>query len=258
MCKPSYAGKPAAKLIRTWEVNQTSSKGNKVSLKWPAPKLWPVKVWPLQPNSILLLTCFLPFYLNQFYTTWYNSIAIFYFLTNIEPIRRFLIVQGIGVCSGWYAAMAHDFIHYGRFGHTLYMNMPPSVRSFMVDESGEVFYTYKSLFFMAGSHASDTFCHPGIAYIMYLLHRRAGGTLDEIFSWKILVAAFVLARFWSLVHNLNHNGKVGFWYVGHDVYHILDLECFKAAYGAEGVAFAFMIGHNIFHRIYTKLQKMKE
>ncbi len=151
--------------------------------------------------------------------------------------------------------MLHDFIKHGRFGHTLYMNMPSPVKSVMTNEIGQIYYSPKSMFFMVGSHASDTFCHPGIAFIMYWLHRRSGGTMEDIFSFKILTSAFILARFWSLFHNLQHKGEIGFWYSGHDVYWIPDLEGFEYAYAAEGISYACMFAYKLQCVINTKFQK---
>jgi hypothetical protein len=243
MCKPLNNAVISSPSL---EEKQILSRKNNVSL-----------LWPVKPIYILIVAPFLPswLYLSRGYTVWYNLTALVYVLTNIEPIRRFVIVQGIGVCAGWYAAMANDVIHHGRFAHILYMNMPSCMKTAMVDESGEVFYTYNSLVYMAISHALDTFLHPGIAYLLYKAHRRAGGTVEEIFSWKILAAAFVVSRLWSLVHIIHHNGKIGAWYFGYDIYHLNDLDCWMVAYVAESVAFACMVGYKILHRRNTNMQK---
>ncbi len=204
--------------------------------------------WPIHPVCILVIAPFLPswLYLNRGYTVWYNLTALVYVLTNIESIRRFVIVQGIGVCAGWYAAMVNDVISHGRFAHILYMNMPPSMKTAMVGESGDVFYTYNSLGYMAISHILDTFLHPGIAYLLYKGHIRAGGTVEEIFTWKILFSTYLLSRLWSLVHTIYHEEKIGAWYFGYDVYHLNDLDGWMVAYSAEAAAYLFVILYKIF------------
>jgi hypothetical protein len=267
MCRPTIKKKSTFEELRNGEKLVSTGKNNEPVLEelpdwypnWLPPKSLPscLPVNSLKPNAILLLLCLPPFYLNHFYTTYYNAFAIFYFVTFIEPLRRFIIVQGISVCAGWYAVMAHDYIHYGRVAHILYLNMPATVKSFMVDENNDVFYTPLSMFFMAGSHISDTFCHPGIALIMYFLHRRAGGTLDQVFTARILAAGFVVARCWSLMHSLYHDGKISFWYIGKDVYFVKDLKCFDVAYRAEFLSYVCMAGYNLYHKFSTKMQKKK-
>ncbi len=214
------------------------------------------RLWPVHPVFILMVFPFLPtwLYLNRGYTVWYNLIALLYLLTQIEPVRRFLIVQGIGVCAGWYAALVNDFILHGRFAHILYMNMPSVMKAVLLDESGSVVYTNESKAYMAVSHVLDMILHPGIAYLLYKSHRRAGGAVSEIFSWKIIAAAFVVSRFWSVVHIYHQTGKLGGWYFGYGIYSLHDLDCWMIAYVAEGLSFLCMIAYNYFNRGEFKVQ----
>jgi hypothetical protein len=218
-----------------------------------------IRFWPVHPIFILIIAPFVPssFYLNRGYTVWYNLTTIVYLLTNIEPLRRFLIVQGVGICAGWYAAMANDVISHGRFAHILYMNMPPSMKYEMVDASGNVFYTYNSLLYMGISHMLDTLLHPGIAYLLYKAHRKAGGTLDDVLSWKILGATQAMSRIWSIVHTKHNTGRIGAWYFGYDIYDLHDLDCWMPAYVAEIVMFTIMIGFKLLKNRNIKKQEVK-
>lgn len=197
-------------------------------------------LWPMSPFILVLLFPFLPtrLYLNRGYTVWYHNVTIAYLLTQKESIRRFLIVQGIGVTVGWYAAMLNDLYHHGRLAHILYMNMPPFMKAEMVDATGHVFYTQKSLIYMLISHILDTLLHPGIAYLMYKGHRNSGRSVENIITWNIVLSAFAASRFWSVVHTFYNYGTVRGWYFGHDVYHLHDLSAWMPAYVAEGIFFA--------------------
>ena len=206
-----------------------------------------LSLWPVHPIFILIAATCLPtkLYLSRGYTVWYNLMAGVYVLTKLEPIRRFIIVQGFGICVGWYAAMGNDVIYHGRFSHILYMNMPPSMKSMMVDKSSQVFYTYNSLIYMGISHVLDTFLHPGIAYILYKAHCKDGGTMEDLLSWEILASTFAMSRLWSFVHNYYHHGKIGAWYFGHDIYSLNDLDCWMVAYVAEGLAYFLMVMYKL-------------
>jgi hypothetical protein len=215
-----------------------------------------LRVWPVHPVFILMAVPFLPtcLYLNRGYTNWYILITLSFLLTQIEPLRRFLIVQGISVCAGWYAALVNDFMSHGRFAHILYMNGPSVLKAALLDESGNVVYTNESIVYMGVSHVLDIIFHPGIAYLLYKSHRRAGGTVDEIFSRKNIAAAFALSRFWSFVHIYHQFGKLGFWYYGYGIYSLRDLDCWMIAYVAEALSFLCMIAYKSFDRFDFKVQ----
>jgi hypothetical protein len=156
-------------------------------------------------------------------------------LTQKEPLRRFLILQGTGISLGWYAALLNDYIRHGRFAHILYMNMPSILKSQMVDTSGHVFYTRQSIVIMILSHVLDTILHPGIVYFLLRSHKASGKSLNQVLSWKVLLSTFAVSRLWSIVHTQYHHGAIGGWYFGYDVYHIHDLDSWMPAYIAEGV-----------------------
>ena len=88
-------------------------------------------------------------------------------LTKTEPVRRFVIVQGILVCAGWYAALVNDFISHGRFAHIPYdMNGPSFLEAVLLDEGGNVVYTNGSMVKKGASRNLDIIFHPGNAYLL--------------------------------------------------------------------------------------------
>ncbi len=193
-------------------------------------------IWPVHPLCLVAIAPILPtwLYLNRGYTVWYHLITFTYLLTNWEPLRRFLMVQGTSISLGWYAALFNDWYQNGRFGHILYMNMPAFMKCEMFDyEAGHVFYTHRSIAYMAVSHVLDTLLHPGIVYFMYKAHRSSGGNIENILSWRVLASTFVVSRLWSMVHTYYHTGIINGWYFGYDVYHIHDLDSWMPAYVAE-------------------------
>ena len=204
-------------------------------------------LWPLNPIVLIFIAPFLPnrLYLNRGYTVWYHLITLSYLLTNKEPLRRFLIMQGSAISLGWYAAMINDVCLHGRFAHMLYMNMPRFMKTAMVDETGHVFYTYNSVAYMAVSHVFDTFLHPGIVFLLYKAHCRAGGKFRDILSWNVIFATFAMSRLWSFVHTHHNQGEIGAWYFGYDVYHIHTLDCWMPAYITEGACIAAAIIYKV-------------
>jgi len=193
--------------------------------------------WPVHPLCIVAIAPFLPtwLWLSRGYTVWYHLITITYLLTQKEPLRRFLIVQGTGISLGWYTVFFKDYYVNGRFAHILYMNMPKVMKAAMVNEEGHVFYTNNSMGYMAISHVFDTLLHPGIVYILLKAHWSSGGTIKDICTWKVIMSAFAVSRLWSLVHTYYHDGVPALFYAGYDVYHIHDLGCWVPAYIAESM-----------------------
>ena len=83
---------------------------------------------PLLPRSC---------YLNRGYTVWFHLLSLVYCLTRAPFVRKVLVLQGAGICLGWYAGLAHDWLAAdGAFGHTLYRNMPGPMLAYMVREEG--------------------------------------------------------------------------------------------------------------------------
>lgn len=215
------------------------------------------KIWPLPTLVVLALIPLLPtsFYLNRGYTVWFHLMSIGYFFTRSPFIRKILILQGTGICLGWYAAIITDWVVEGTFCHTLYRNMPGSMLPYMVLEEqqltaddgdiGEFGYvilnTYSSWAMKAFSHVLDTIGHPGLAYLFYKLHLKAGGRIGDVLTWPVIVSAWHISRIWSMVHSYYNTGVPAWWYYGHDVYVLNNLNAYLIAYVAEGVCFGVAI-----------------
>lgn len=211
-------------------------------------KSWLGKIWPLPTPLVIALLPLLPtsFYLNRGYTVWFHLTSIVYFLTRSPFVRKILILQGLGICLGWYAAIAYDWFVDGTFCHTLYRNMPASMLPHMIQAHGDdggytILNTYSSWAAKAMSHILDTIGHPGLACLFYKLHTKWGGTWNDILSWPIIVSAWHFSRTWSLVHSYYNTGTARFWYYGDDVYVLNNLNAYLIAYVVEGVCFGVAI-----------------
>merc|ERR1719253_274918 len=200
---------------------------------------------PLLPRSC---------YLNRGYTVWFHLLSLVYCLTRAPFVRRVLVLQGAGICLGWYAALAHDWLAAdGAFGHTLYRNMPGPMLAYMAREEGPsladggagsyaLLDTQSALAMRCASHVLDLLLHPGLLGLFWASHRRDGGTLSDLLTWPVLLFAWLLSRVWSLVHSYHNTGVPALWYYGHDVYVLRDLTGYCIAYVAEGACFAAAVG----------------
>lgn len=216
----------------------------KISWLWPLPTTVVMALIPLLPQS---------FYLNRGYTVWFHLMSVAYLLTRSPFVRKVLILQGTGICLGWYSAIANDWFVEETFCHTLYRNMPGSMLSYMVQElpgNGEGSYiilnTYSSWAMKALSHVLDTMGHPGLAYLFWRLHRQSGGTLRDVLTWPVIAFAWNFSRVWSLVHSYYNTGVPSFWYFGHDVYLLNNLNSYLIAYVGEGVCFGVAISFRLY------------
>ncbi|KAL9185947.1 hypothetical protein ACHAXT_003724 [Thalassiosira profunda] len=238
MCRPHTAPNAAAKRREDAVVRSSTLAG-----------MW-TKIWPLPVPLVLVLIPLLPHsaYLNRGYTVWFHLSSVAYFLTRSAFLRRVLILQGTAICVGWYAAIANDWFVDGIFCHSLYRNMPGAITQHMLREvpgedggkgSYEMFDHEDMSAVMAKviSHVLDTLGHPLLAYLFWVLHRKAGGTLKDVLSWPVIVFAWHFSRVWSLVHSHHNAGTPALWYHGHDVYMLENLDCYLVAYVAEGLCF---------------------
>ena len=210
------------------------------------------KVWPLPPLVVMAMIPLLPqsYYLNRGYTKWFHIMSVAYFLTRSTFLRKVLVLQGIGICVGWYSVIPFDWFVDGTFCHVLYRSMPRLMLQHMVqdlpcDDGGECEYvilnTFTSILMKGLSHVLDIIAHPGLAYLFYRLHRRCGGTLRDIFAWPVIVVAWHVSRAWSVVHSYHNDGILAFWYYGYDVYKLTNLDSYLVSYIAEGVCFSVAI-----------------
>ena len=226
------------------------------------------KVWPLSTPLVLAFLPFLPttFYINRGYTVWFHLLSMVYLFTRSPFIRKMLILQGTGICLGWYCAIVNEYLAEGGFCHTLYRNMPGAMLPHMVEEHGAVGnYTildgHMALLMKVLSHALDTLGHPGLAYLFWKLELKSQSTtttaspnngrnsnkisiaspLRDVLTMPVIVASWHLSRTWSLVHSYYNTGTPKFWYYGHDVYLLDNLDSYLIAYIAEGVCFGMAI-----------------
>ena len=246
----------------------TSNKNQyKQRQSWPFSKIWPLPV----PIVLAVLPFILPqsSYLNRGYTVWFHLLSVVYLLTQSTFIRKVLILQGIGICAGWYSAIATDWFVDNTFSHTLYRNMPGSMQPYMIqhiepalegEDGSEATYiilnTYSSMIMKALSHVLDFIGHPGLLYLFYRLHhkqhynntegRQIASFWKDVLTWPIIVSAWHFSRVWSMVHSYFNTGNIAWWYFGHDVYKLNNLNCYLVAYIAEG--FCFLVA--IFCRLY--------
>ena len=168
------------------------------------------KIWPVSPWVIVSLLPLLPtsYYLNRGYTKWFHLLCVVYFLTRAPFLRKVLILQGFGICIGWYTAIIYDYLAEGTWCHTLYRNMPDSMIVFMIQEdescegftsttwgnttdngvighgdnsssaqqqqdcvpSYQVVDTFTAIIMKLLSHILDIFAHPGILYLLCKIH----------------------------------------------------------------------------------------
>mmetsp|Transcript_10435 Transcript_10435/g.22974 ORF Transcript_10435/g.22974 Transcript_10435/m.22974 type:complete len:301 (-) Transcript_10435:160-1062(-) len=214
-------------------------------------------IFPLPLPLALTLLPFLPTssYLNRGYTVWFHLFSLTYLLTRNSFLRKILILQGTGICLGWYAAIVNEWYCDGMFCHTLYRNMPEGMIRYMIQQlpvddaatttviaaegsGGYIFLdTYSAYAMIALSHVLDTLGHPILAYAFYRIHMSNGGTIRDILTWPVVVSAWHISRVWSLVHSYYNTGVFSLWYVGHDVYVLNNLDSYVVAYVWEGMLF---------------------
>jgi hypothetical protein len=210
------------------------------------------KIWPLPPLVVMAMIPLLPqsYYLNRGYTKWFHLMSVAYFLTRSTFLRKVLVLQGIGICVGWYSVIPFDWFVDGKFCHVLYRSMPRLMLPHMVqelpcDDGGSCGYvilnTFTSILMKGLSHVLDIIAHPGLVYLFYRLHRRCGGTLRDILAWPVIVVGWLMSRMWSMVHSYHNNGMLAFWYYGYDVYKVTNLDSYLVSYIAEGVCFSIAI-----------------
>ncbi|KAL7524371.1 hypothetical protein ACHAWF_000921 [Thalassiosira exigua] len=215
--------------------------GFRVALRIPLPVL--AALLPFLPASC---------YLNRGYTVWFHLLSLACLLSRSRFLRKFLVVQGVGICLGWYAVLFRDWLADGTFCHMLYRNMPGSMIPYMLEERPHDVGGYsmlddpQSYALRAVSNVLDLIAHPVLVYLFWRLHRRSGGGWRDVLDWPPIVAAWHCSRAWSLVHSCYNAGAPALWYVGHDVYKLSSLDVWPVAYILEGAWFAAAIGLRLF------------
>jgi hypothetical protein len=263
--------------------NKTSSHSwlrNTIPSLWPLPLPLILALLPVLPRSL---------YLNRGYTVWFHLTSLSYFFTRSSFLRKILILQGTGICLGWYTAIPYDWFVEGTFCHTLYRNMPGGMLPYMVQETSSssgsgvdsyvILESYSSYAMKGASHLLDALGHPGLLCLFWKLHRRhvnqnkqrqrrngsnrnnqstvvgISELLNDILTWPVIVAAWHFSRMWSMVHSYYNNddddgddagNNIAFWYFGHDVYILNNLDAYLIAYVAEGICFVAAIALRLY------------
>lgn len=217
---------------------------------------------PIHPLALAAMLPFCPewFFFNRGFTQWFHWGFVFYLITGkSEWARRFLVVQGGGVCAGWYAAVAFEYFYYGRLCHLLYNNMPAELRAiYLVNgklaSGGIITDNLAALSSLALTHLIDLLAHPIMTYIIWKMHKSRGGTFRSLCSMDILVANYIWCRVYSCTHWYYNDGVLGFFYNGWDVYNIDNAESYTIAYIGEGLFYLFMVGCYFYFKSGESLQ----
>lgn len=231
------------------------------------------RIWPLSPPvALALLAAVVPAscILNRGFTQWFHWAFVMHQLTQSMFLERMLVLSGVSICLGWYAALVYEYVQYDRFCHPLYKNMPSMLTQYMVldaiddnnHRSGGTldFESTASLSAMALSHVLDMLAHPLLTYYYWHCRCRRFAGVDpaakvgsfhavvaaQILTWPVIFAAYTYSRVWSLTHTYYNFGHFGFFYVGHDVYLMDDLDSWFPAYVAEGVVFGSIVLWKLF------------
>jgi hypothetical protein len=208
------------------------------------------KVWPLHPAVALGSLSLFPSYcfVNRGFTQWFHWASFIYLLTQSKFLQKFQVVTGISICLGWYSALAIDYFKFGRFCVALYKNMPPAMTDIMLDKStGQLNYdSTSSLLIMLQSHIMDILAHVLLTYYFWCKHRQQGGTFREVCTWPAIILSYLFARSWSMTMVYHNTGKLGFFYIGYDVYVLDVLDPWYAAYFAETVFYLSVILWKVF------------
>jgi hypothetical protein len=214
-------------------------------------------LWPLSPpTALVLLATVVPSYcyLNRGFTQWFHLAGIYYALTQWQFLERFQVLSGCSICLGWYASLIYEFMQHGRFCHPLYKNMPTSLMQYYLvevdDDNGSNhpqdqhsldFESRTALLALAAAHVLDLLAHPLLTYYFWRKHLAKGGTIKQIVSWPVIVAAYLYSRLWSLTHTKYNTGEFGLWYFGFDIYVMDSLDSWYPAYIAESCVYGSLL-----------------
>jgi len=180
MCQPAQSqDAPNPKDV---SVLQQSAKQK--SVIQPLPLLAILPLLPLLPTSS---------YLNRGYTVWFHLCSLAYIPTRSAFLRKFLILQGFAIRTGWYAAIINEYVSDGNFCHALYRNMPERIVNGIVhehDDGYDMLHTYMAWGYKFLSHVLDILGHPTIVYIFWRVHKSYGETWRDVLSWPVIIAAW--------------------------------------------------------------------
>jgi hypothetical protein len=231
-------------------------------------------MWPLSPlTAFVLLMAAVPshFYINRGFTQWFHWAGVYYALTQWEFLERFQILSGCSVCLGWYASLIYEFVIHGRFCHPLYKNMPSSLMKYYLvdvltnnDNDHPTYHTQptqeldfeskEALIALLMAHVLDFLAHPLLTYYFWRKYATRGGTLQKVFTWPVIVMAYLYSRLWSLTHTKYNTGEFGLWYFGYDVYVMDSLDSWYPAYITESCVYACVVAWKLYDRGTSSVQ----
>lgn len=241
------------KLMKVAQQDTTNSSSSSNSIETKASPANPTeecKSWPsLHPLAVLTVMPLAPiwFWMNRGFTNWFHYGFWFYLLTGrTDFMRRFQVIIGGSVCIGWYLSVVHDYAVHGRFCHLLYNNMPPGMKTMILENgrlaSGGIVDSTMATGIIALVHVLDFVAHPYLTYVAWKMHSSRGGSMRNLVTWDVLVSAYALRMLYSMSHQYYNDGAVtGLLYYGFDVYHLDTLDTWTAAYTGESLWFAGLI-----------------
>jgi hypothetical protein len=117
-------------------------------------------------------------------------------------------------------------------------------------DTGEIAYESTSArAMMVSSHMLDLLGHPLLTYYFWRRHKMNGGTAKDIFlSWPVLLSTYLYSRMWSATHTLYNHGRLGYFYIGGDIYIMEHMDCWIPAYVAESVFYGTLVLYKLLQR----------
>lgn len=125
-----------------------------------------------------------------------------------------------------------------------------------------------SLAVMAVSHVVDLLAHPLLTYYFWRQYNEHKNSKkkkkddeddddDTIFTWSVILSAYLFSRIWSLLHAYYNFGFFAWFYVGFDVYVIDDLDMWYPAYAMETLVFGSVVTWKLATRSSTPKPKSR-
>jgi hypothetical protein len=236
-------------------------------------------IWPLSPlTALVLVVAVVPshYYVNRGFTQWFHWVGLYYALTQWEFLERFQILSGCSVCLGWYASLIYEYVIHGRFCHPLYKNMPTILMKYYLVEVSRNnlnddddpyatnnsqpaqqldFESKEALIALTVAHILDLLAHPLLTYYFWRKYAKRGGSFKEVFTWPVILMAYLYSRLWSLTHTKYNTGKFGLWCFGFDIYVMDSLDSWYPAYITESCVYASLVTWKLYDKVISKIKQ---
>eukprot|EP00187_Rhodella_violacea_P017741 CAMPEP_0184731408 /NCGR_PEP_ID=MMETSP0314-20130426/50818_1 /TAXON_ID=38298 /ORGANISM="Rhodella maculata, Strain CCMP 736" /LENGTH=275 /DNA_ID=CAMNT_0027197789 /DNA_START=1 /DNA_END=828 /DNA_ORIENTATION=+ len=219
--------------------------------------------WFLAFYYVATFVAISPFLLvNRGYTHWFH-IGCLFFLVVSRCDRfwsKYLALQGTTVTLGWYASLTYDWVRHGHFARILYWNLPEVLTRYAIVE--EVPWRAR-IAARVLAHVLDTLGHPVLALYFWrrqylMLQRNNHGKettrnslLASVATWPVIFSTYFMSRYWSFFHAYWNHGAGHLFYVGYEVYDVLDKEAWLPgfwlpAYIAEGLVYFMIVVYKLY------------